>query len=93
MADGNSDAVIVKSMIDLAHDLGLTVVAEGIESEPLLQSLRGLGCDVGQGYHVGRPMRRQDFDRWMCERMRANPDEGASVHPLPASRRRSASVP
>jgi diguanylate cyclase (GGDEF)-like protein/PAS domain S-box-containing protein len=93
MADGNSDAVIVRAMIDLAHDLGLTVVAEGIENEPLLKSLRGLGCDVGQGYHVGRPMRQDAFKRWMRKRLSAKPDGGASIHPLPTSRRRSASVP
>ncbi|MDH3230391.1 MAG: EAL domain-containing protein [Alphaproteobacteria bacterium] len=93
MADENSDAVIVRAMIDLAHDLGLTVVAEGIESEALLQTLHGLGCDFGQGYHVGRPMRRDAFDGWMRERPPAMSDEAASVHTLPASRRRTVSVP
>ena len=92
MADENSDAVIVRAMIDLAHDLGLTVVAEGIESEALLRTLSGLGCDYGQGYHVGRPMRRDAFDLWMRGRLDTDPDAGASVRALPALRRRSASA-
>ena len=47
------------------------------ESARLLQSLRQLGCDFGQGYHVGRPMRQDGFDRWMRERLAAKPDGGA----------------
>jgi diguanylate cyclase (GGDEF)-like protein len=50
------DAKIVRSTIDLAHNLGLTVVAEGIENATLYELLRGLGCDEGQGYHMGRPL-------------------------------------
>ncbi len=52
---------IVKSTIDLAHALGQTVVAEGIEDEATWLKLVQLGCDVGQGYHLGRPMAFQDF--------------------------------
>ena len=51
----DQDLVIVRSMIDLGHNLGLEVVAEGVEEEATLAMLRSLGCDVVQGYHLGRP--------------------------------------
>lgn len=50
-----SDAVLVRSTIDLAHQLGLKVVAEGVEDEECLAFLRNVGCDVAQGYLIGRP--------------------------------------
>jgi diguanylate cyclase (GGDEF)-like protein len=50
------DAKIVRSTIDLAHNLGLTVVAEGIENAAIWSLLRSLGCDEGQGYHMCRPL-------------------------------------
>ena len=49
------DFIIVRSTIALALDLGLRVIAEGIEDEATATALRELGCDVGQGYHLGRP--------------------------------------
>jgi diguanylate cyclase (GGDEF)-like protein len=51
-----NDAFIVRSVIALAHDVGLRVVAEGVEDEDVLQVLRELGCDVAQGYHIGAPV-------------------------------------
>jgi EAL domain-containing protein (putative c-di-GMP-specific phosphodiesterase class I) len=48
--------VIIRSIIDLAHNLGLESVAEGVESESALKLLYDLGCDAAQGYHIGRPM-------------------------------------
>jgi diguanylate cyclase (GGDEF)-like protein len=50
------DAKIVRSTIDLAHNLGLTVVAEGIENAHVYGLLRALGCDEGQGFHLSRPL-------------------------------------
>jgi diguanylate cyclase (GGDEF)-like protein len=55
MARSRDDAAIVRATIQLAASLGLVVVAEGVESEPLRRSLAELGCDVAQGYHLGRP--------------------------------------
>jgi len=52
---------IVRSTIDLAHALGQTVVAEGIEDEATYRMLGRLGCDVGQGYHLGRPQPFAEF--------------------------------
>jgi diguanylate cyclase (GGDEF)-like protein len=53
--DANS-AVIVRSTIELAHSLGLTTVAEGVEDQPTYEVLTALGCDRMQGYHIARPM-------------------------------------
>lgn len=60
-------AAIVQSTIDLAHNLGLNVVAEGAESEPVLMRLRELGCDLAQGYFIGRPMPGDDVCRRVKE--------------------------
>jgi len=59
------DEVIVRSTIDLGHNLGLQVVAEGIESSPVLERLAALGCDIGQGYGISRPLPADLFERWL----------------------------
>lgn len=51
-----SDATIVKSTIELAHNMGLTVVAEGVENELAVQLLRAMGCDLVQGEHISKPL-------------------------------------
>jgi EAL domain-containing protein (putative c-di-GMP-specific phosphodiesterase class I) len=51
-----ASATIVRSTIDLAHKLGMQVVAEGVESEAIWSTLKELGCDLGQGYHFSRPV-------------------------------------
>ena len=58
------DAKIVRSTIDLAHNLGLTVVAEGVENAKAWDMLRELNCDEAQGYHMGKPMPASDFVSW-----------------------------
>ena len=55
LATDAADAVIVRSTIDLAHNLGLKVVAEGVEDEISLQRLIEYGCDCAQGYYFSRP--------------------------------------
>lgn len=55
-AESEGDRKIVKSTIELAHNLGLSVVAEGIEDEATLELLAGWGCDEGQGYFIDKPM-------------------------------------
>jgi diguanylate cyclase (GGDEF)-like protein len=57
-----NDAAVVRSVIELGRDLGITVVAEGVETEANLQTLRNLGCAVAQGYHIGIPMPSADFE-------------------------------
>ena len=59
--------LIVKSIIDLAHGLGLTVTGEGIETEEQLKLLRELGCDVAQGYFVARPLEPEKLKDWIVE--------------------------
>jgi diguanylate cyclase (GGDEF)-like protein/PAS domain S-box-containing protein len=54
--DDQSDATIVRTIIQLAHDLGLDVLAEGVEDGPTFEMLRALGCDRVQGYFTGAPM-------------------------------------
>ncbi|MFG6457535.1 putative bifunctional diguanylate cyclase/phosphodiesterase [Roseateles sp. BYS96W] len=58
------DARIVRSTIELAHNLGLTVVAEGLETAKAWALLAQLGCDEGQGYFIGKPMPQEDFIAW-----------------------------
>lgn len=65
MDKNSGDASIVKSTIDLAHNLGLMVVAEGIENEYVLNQLARLGCNEGQGYFIGKPMPEKDFSIWL----------------------------
>jgi diguanylate cyclase (GGDEF)-like protein len=72
---------IVRTNIDLAHQLGLTVVAEGIESAAVSSELRALGCDTGQGFYLGRPMPAAAFTGWMSEPGRAVPRFDASAYP------------
>jgi EAL domain-containing protein (putative c-di-GMP-specific phosphodiesterase class I) len=57
---------IVATTIELAHALGLRVVAEGIEDENTLLALRELGCDLAQGYHLSRPLSPADFSGWLA---------------------------
>jgi diguanylate cyclase (GGDEF)-like protein len=59
------DDVIVRSTIDLAHNLGMTVVAEGVESEDVQLRLQAMGCDVVQGTFVCAPRRAGDMRKWM----------------------------
>jgi diguanylate cyclase len=62
-----ADVSIVRSTIDLAHNLGLSVVAEGIESAGVFRQLQQLGCDEGQGYRIARPMPAADFRAWVYQ--------------------------
>ena len=65
MDTDENDAIIVRSTIDLAHNLGLKVVAEGIENQDILDLLIILGCDVAQGFFLGKPMPAAEFEVWM----------------------------
>jgi EAL domain-containing protein (putative c-di-GMP-specific phosphodiesterase class I) len=64
MTTSNDSLLIVKSTIDLAHGLGMTATAEGIETEEQARLLRELGCDVGQGYWIAQPLEPDALDAW-----------------------------
>ncbi|HEY1090094.1 MAG TPA: EAL domain-containing protein, partial [Burkholderiaceae bacterium] len=61
------DAKIVRSTIELAHNLGLSVVAEGVETAKAWHLLAALGCDEGQGFFIGRPMPQAQFLEWLAD--------------------------
>jgi diguanylate cyclase (GGDEF)-like protein/PAS domain S-box-containing protein len=65
MEGDESAAVIVRSIINLGHSLGLSVVAEGVEDQTAFDTLRRLGCDLVQGYFLGRPMEANAVDAWL----------------------------
>jgi EAL domain-containing protein (putative c-di-GMP-specific phosphodiesterase class I) len=65
LSGAGDDAVIVRSTIELAHNLGLTVVAEGVEDEPTKELLIGYGCDQAQGYFFARPCAAEEFTSWL----------------------------
>jgi diguanylate cyclase (GGDEF)-like protein len=64
LVDDRGNMAIVESTIDLAHHLGLMVVAEGIEDQETMQQLWLLGCDIGQGYYYSKPMPIDDYLSW-----------------------------
>jgi diguanylate cyclase (GGDEF)-like protein len=61
---------VVRSAIDMAHGLGLKVVAEGIETAAAGNRLREFGCDIAQGYFYSKPMPRESFEKWLEGRPR-----------------------
>jgi diguanylate cyclase (GGDEF)-like protein len=65
MVRDENDAVIVRSTIDLAHNLGYHVVAEGIENHETWEMLHSLGCDGGQGYHISHPLPAVELTPWL----------------------------
>jgi len=67
IATAGHDAIIVRSTIDLAHNLDLTVVAEGVEDDAVLDMLIGYECDAAQGYHFGRAVGAHDLTTWLSQ--------------------------
>ncbi len=65
MAEDKNDEVIVRATIDLAHNLGLVVVGEGVEGVPQMRALEALGCDFAQGFHIAKPMPVDKFMEWL----------------------------
>lgn len=62
LAEGGKNPAIVSAMIDLAHALGMKVVAEGIESAEQLEQLKSLGADLGQGFLFSRPVANETLE-------------------------------
>jgi diguanylate cyclase (GGDEF)-like protein len=78
MADDDGDAVIVRSTIDLARNLGLEVVAEGVESERVLEALVDLRCSSVQGFYLSRPLPSLELEAWLSNRS-TNPRTSGNV--------------
>ena len=68
MDEDEDDATIVRSTIDLARNLGLDVVAEGVENEKVWDRLRALGCTAAQGYYLSRPVPAAELGPWLFAR-------------------------
>ncbi len=66
VGSGGNDDVLVRTAVELGHNLGLTVVAEGVETEFHDAVLRKMGCDVAQGYHYARPSTADGISRWLA---------------------------
>ena len=65
MVNNKDDKVVVRSTIELAHNLGLTVVAEGVETQMALDLLSKLGCDIVQGYLISKPLSMEKFNEFV----------------------------
>ncbi|GAB4512460.1 MAG: hypothetical protein Tsb0026_16430 [Sulfuricaulis sp.] len=72
MTSDESDLSIVRSIIELSHNLGLKVVAEGVENKATLDSLAALGCDYCQGFYVSYPLPYERFTAWTDQRSGGN---------------------
>lgn len=67
MAENNEDELIVRSVINLAHNFDLSVTAEGVENQETIMQLSEMGCDNVQGYHIARPMPRKELKQWLLD--------------------------
>ena len=81
--ESQRDRLILKSTVDLAHGLGMTVVAEGVETAETFAALASLGCDTIQGYWVSRPLPRQELQQFLIRTqgrfLRERADQGAPI--------------
>ncbi len=68
MIDNKHNSVIVKAIIDLAHNLSMKAVAEGVETQEVMDSLKELGCDYQQGYYISRPLDASALIEWLQNR-------------------------
>jgi diguanylate cyclase len=71
MSEDRSDATIVRTTIDMARNLGLRVVAEGVETAEVWEALRAIGCDLAQGYFLARPSPPEEMGELLRERVPA----------------------
>jgi EAL domain-containing protein (putative c-di-GMP-specific phosphodiesterase class I) len=73
MTEDAGAAAIVRTTVDLAHSLGLTMVAEGVENQAALAELARLGCDLAQGYHISKPLPAEQLTSWLQTRTQQPP--------------------
>ena len=81
MSNDESDASIVRATIGLAHDLGLEVVAEGVEDQSAQDVLQALGCEFIQGYHIARPMPPADLTPMLIANKASNDEQHPAITP------------
>ena len=87
MATNKDSATIVSSTIELAHNLDLTVVAEGAEDQGTFERLTALGCDMAQGYFISRPITADQFRAWEAQPARhLSRRRGGAACPTPVVR-------
>ena len=92
LPQAHDSRVIVKSIVDLAHGLGLTATAEGVETVEQLRFLRSVRCDVGQGYLIAHPLEGDALPAWCDDFKRRWPElagEGATLNSMPWASGRS----
>jgi len=77
LISSNEDAIIVKSITDLAHNLGLSVVAEGVENNESLEILRNIGVETAQGYLISKAIHGDDFLPWLINYENKNKNNNA----------------
>jgi len=65
MLDKNEDKIIVRSTIDLAHNMGHQVIAEGVDNEAALEMLAAMGCDLAQGFFISEALSAEAFESWL----------------------------
>jgi len=65
MTADDANTKIVRSIVDLGHNLGLRVVAEGVEDRITWEALGALGCDIAQGYYLSRPLPGAQLTSWL----------------------------
>ena len=75
MKKNSEEEVVVKSIIELAHTLGLKIIAEGIETKEQQEILLESKCDLGQGYYLGKPMNAESFQNMLMMNKRVNINE------------------
>jgi EAL domain-containing protein (putative c-di-GMP-specific phosphodiesterase class I) len=82
--ESQRDEAIVRAAIELAHQFGLPVVAEGVENAATLQRLQTLGCEYAQGYYIAKPLSANEFLAWVHKWSNA---EGSDIVALVAAER------
>ena len=85
MVTSAEDAALVRSVVDLGHNLGLDVVAEGVEDPLTTRALAELACDVGQGYHFARPGPASAVDAWLTGAPPLPGESAGDTHPADAA--------
>ena len=80
MINDKDDAIIVRATIDLAHNLGLRVVGEGVESEEIMNKLKLYECDLAQGYGICKPLPANEFLQWLDDYERKTIAQAVTDH-------------